>query len=536
MSRVVEIPGIGNVEFPGTMSDDEIANIARQQIAAQNGGKSGLDSVHMEAQPDAGAVERFTSKSLTEPLMHLSSAAMEGGRALLDPETHMRPGGAALMLLEKLAGGVIGGAKEQYGKALDQYDSAGGLDNRGPTGRGVSTTGRVIAAMTSPIGPPIAESIERGAQGDVAGAAGGILGLEGIAGAELARAIPRAAPTIQSRGGAGAAGRTARAATESAAIDVDQAAKEAAWIAEADRIRAMRQANVPTDIEATNTALGVKPADVGKNLANARNPARTALDVGLDTSGSPAEIAKRVDSTFNELTKAKNELLDTDVVVATNEQMRRINKSLNSAIKEAKIKDPEAAAHLIRLRKIAREFTEPRKVTKIDARTGNQVTTLEEPMFGGDLKPRDVVTIMERIRNEVDNMPRSVIKTKLGAAAGGLSKQYNALLKKALGNDYRVVNDRLRGMVGVKSAVNRKGVAEIAKGAPRETAVPEIPPLPERMDMPGAGGAGTPTANMSAAEMARIVSTLSHMTGNHAIGATATGGAKLLELLERLKK
>lgn len=129
--------------------------------AIKNPNEMGLVSTPVRA---AEGVKR----TLIDPMVGMAQAVTTPGEGEVHP--HQR--------IPNLLGGLFRGAQtasqEQFQKGFEQYDR-GGINERGEGG--LSPVGRMIAGAVPMVGPAVAGEVDRMAQGDVAGGAGGVAGM-----------------------------------------------------------------------------------------------------------------------------------------------------------------------------------------------------------------------------------------------------------------------------------------------------------------------------------------------------------------------
>ncbi len=443
------------------------------------------------ARPSLSAhpIERLISGALTERLAAGGETLVAAkDYAVRNADEILAPGGTIKVtgdLLKALFNGLQAGSEERFTKMFEQYDR-GGLNDRGPDGNSLTPVGQAIAGVVPGVGPRAAEGVERGMSGDVAGAVGQVGG--DVVSGELLRKLFQSPPQVMSRSNGKYAAQAATRQAERDALmarnrDADFLNQETrtAQIAEAERIRRMRQENIPTDVQAVNEAAGVRDADIGKRPENMRNPARGAMRTGVvdpDNPGAPADIYKKAKGKLGELQAEKNALLNSPVVAATRSEVTNLAKSFDSVIKAARDTDPYSVKPLKKIRRVIREFVEDRPAR---ANSTGGVVRSRKARFQQDLSPADVEIIRKRVATEIRRIPDKALRTDVGRHVGDFYSKLDDMLDKAVGPDLARINTDLKDLIGLKSASGRKTIAAQAEGAPRPKKVPEPGQLPESM-------------------------------------------------------
>jgi len=179
MQKIVEVPGIGNVEFPDSMSDDDIAAVLRKQYSGAPSEPTGGKPLAERQAESKAAFEKNLPKSVIAPDANTPWNVLKGlGR------------GAAS--LATMAGGAIAG----YGKGVPGLDTMVLQGKAAIAPTTAEKVGYYTAAPLPGIGPWAAELGERAGAGDISGAAAELATMMG--GPKIASKLPAARRAIQS--------------------------------------------------------------------------------------------------------------------------------------------------------------------------------------------------------------------------------------------------------------------------------------------------------------------------------------------------
>lgn len=114
--RIVDVPNMGPVEFPASMSDDDVANVIKTKIMP----------AQAAAQPQAAPAQNVTQPPAGRSPQQLSSALSRFGQGLLDPVT-----AGAQMLTNALPAGVVKAGNELNNYLADKTGLVGRLPEGG---------------------------------------------------------------------------------------------------------------------------------------------------------------------------------------------------------------------------------------------------------------------------------------------------------------------------------------------------------------------------------------------------------------------
>lgn len=433
------------------------------------------------APPEASPLERFGQglKHLTiDPAMDAASGVahyvqdhpMEAGATLLGPAGMAAPvirGGMALLK------GAKAGIESEAAKAGALMDQTGAAA-RGPTGRGLSATGHMIAAAVPVVGPVVAGSVERAASGDMAGAAGELTGLLGTA--EAGRAVEgAAATTTANRAVASEVGGQGMDATRIAA-----AAKNAEEIAKAqeaaDAVRGMSGlGKQPTNIEQANSVIGVRPKDLKKGYQPAEGVLRNDIPVNGRTR---AEVAGDITTKLGEFGDKKQGLLGADRIAGSAEDVSAAADLLKPEIVNLKKIGDTAGARQFRAayKEIKSLVTPETKTSAILGPDGNPVTETTPAAFGPDLTPKDFESIIERVDGLIKATGSGALKADL---RNNLYKIRRMISDAQVAGDpaLRDVNTQMRDLLSAKRAITDRILREKASAGPK-TPAEAAPPEP----------------------------------------------------------
>ena len=114
--RIVDVPNMGPVEFPASMSDDDVANVIKTKMMP----------TQAAAQPQAAPAQDVTQPPTGRSPQQLSSALSRFGQGLLDPVT-----AGAQMLTNALPAGVVKAGNELNNYLADKTGLVGRLPEGG---------------------------------------------------------------------------------------------------------------------------------------------------------------------------------------------------------------------------------------------------------------------------------------------------------------------------------------------------------------------------------------------------------------------
>lgn len=467
MSKRVIVEG-RELIVPDDATPDEIDEIARQGSVPRNSveqspGKKAGDQVEAEEGP--GVLSRLASgvrRGMVDPVVDAAGAAIQGvirnpagtANTFTDPVAIGRNVGGAMLE------GAQSGATEQFTKMFEQYDK-GGLEDRGPDGTGLSTTGRAIAGAVPFLGPASADLVERGAGGDVAGAVGefgGLLALGEIprfvgakGGAMIDAASNRAAAGTIAREGMSAT-RVGAAAKNAADL---KAAKEAA-----EAVKGMVGLGLePTNIERANATLGVK----AKHLKTGYEPGEALLRHDIDTSLPRREIKGKIQEKLDTFSAQKKDQLEKAGVVATGKDVVEAADMLTPLLKSAKdVKNTALAKRVSGARNTLRSLAEGELTAADLEKVIGRVDDMIEASTGAS--GRKVKTVLYKIRKQLSD-----IQTRNSPELRATNKELRDFMKGKEAVSQRILEE--------EASQGPKGAGEIPEpeGLPR----PANPPFPQ---------------------------------------------------------
>lgn len=446
MSKKVIVEG-RELIVPDDATPDEIDAIANPEVVEPKGFLAGL--------------QRGTAD-----IAHSAQAMMEG----VDPTEPMGAGVARIAV--NLGKGMKRGIESEAEKAGALMDVEG-PGARGPSGRGLSSTGHMIAAAVPGVGPYAANVVERAAGGDPLGAAGELLP------AFLASEVPRAAVGA-------VAGRTARMANAAEAggiasegmnaTRIASAAKNAEELAAANKAGLDLQEWLRVDRQTpevlTNRATGIKPKHFKGGYEPTQGAIRTKVIEDFDQPTS--KTVEAVKGKMEELGTQKKGILDQGRVAASESDLLA-----GDDIFQPVMEDASATGNKALVRKIA--TTRKSLLETVDTSAVKELSSAE------------VQKLIKRVDRFIE------VNTGVGAkplrrALEQYRKRLQVLEEKA-NPEIAPVNKDIRDLIPVRRAAEEKLMGERASAGdestlkapePIEPAVPapgtELPPdLVERL-------------------------------------------------------
>lgn len=161
--KVVEVPGVGNVAFPGGMADDAVAEAIKGHLSQQSTTIAKMQAEHPEPKPYYG----FTPGNIAKNVVGGAVGVAKGlGQVAGDLVSNPNWLTGKDSTFEKF---VLNPAGEQAQKATDEWKA----------GHPVQAAGHELAGALPMVGPWAASLGEQAGRGDVGGAAGQAVGTMG---------------------------------------------------------------------------------------------------------------------------------------------------------------------------------------------------------------------------------------------------------------------------------------------------------------------------------------------------------------------
>jgi hypothetical protein len=453
MPKIVEIPGVGNVEFPDEMGDEQIAQIAAREAA--------------NAAPPPTPVKELLSRA--------NAAAPPPSSA------DQRPLVPSLGDLAATAGGVLTGGAKAAGSMVSNLDemqnlaSPAGILRKLATGR--ASSGNSMAGLDALLakmqGVPVDAATALQPQGvpEKVGSVATKIGTAlagGIASAPMMAAVPlAAAPVVGAATGGVSAGIQGDSPIEGAAFGGVGAGLGAA----AGAVRSLRAASqgaagareltglasAPTNIEAANKVLGVTKA----TLKGGYKPAEALLDEGIDLSAPRTVIRDAVKASLDKLRETKNGLLGANRPAGTSADIRKASQALDAELAELRtMGDPLA-----------------KQVRKIQQSLTGIADRAEQ--LGRPVKPIEMDKVIQQLDRWISRS-KGEIKAPIKNVLIGVRRQLNETL--TAGDDaLKATNAKLRDLGRARRALDDAILKEEAGQGARAVA----PPPPAGLDMRG---------------------------------------------------
>lgn len=213
-AKIVDVPGVGQVEFPDSMGDDQIAAAIRQQLAPQIPGMEKLGGT-APPPPKPPTIPDPNQKQMDWARQAPVSAPMRNSAGVIKPAPDVAPGAIARTATAPLR--VLSGGAEQLGKGMTRVakpenvsDFAGGVSD---IARGAGTLALPVALpaiVAAPLASALAfgggtlasKGVEAGADAlgvpegfrDLLGTTAGVAG--GAVGARIPGAVSRAVRSV----------------------------------------------------------------------------------------------------------------------------------------------------------------------------------------------------------------------------------------------------------------------------------------------------------------------------------------------------
>jgi hypothetical protein len=419
-----------------------------------------------------------------------ATGLVEGARAALEGVDPTEPMGAGVARIAvNLGKGMKAGIESEAEKAGALMDVEG-PGARGPSGRGLSSTGHMIAAAVPGVGPYAANLVERGASGDVSGAIG-----EFIPGL-LASEIPRAAMGAVGKAARVSEARTGMRGAMKKAMDearISAAAREAAEVAEANKagldLQEWMRVDRQTPEVLTNKAVGLKTKDFKKGYEPTSGAMRTGVVENFDQP--PTDILGNVNKKFDELSTKKGESLRA----ATEKGVKAAPDDILNAddIFQPILERAAKQGNKGRVRKIA----------------NLRRNLLEEG--GKDLTPEGIQKHLDLVDSHIGDFPeKSPIRRGLEKYRKQISSLRDRLVPEGV-----PLNQDMRDLTPVKRALKDKIASEKA-AVPDEST---LKPLPMREPAVPAPGQDIPP---------ELMERIKNMTPAEKLKLFAEGGEELL--------
>jgi hypothetical protein len=384
-----------------------------------------------------------------------ATGLVEGARAALEGVDPTEPMGAGVARIAvNLGKGMKAGIESEAEKAGALMDVEG-PGARGPSGRGLSATGHMIAAAVPGVGPYAANLVERGASGDVSGAVGEFI--PGLLASEIPRAamgaVGKAARTAESTATAGGIAREGMSATR-----VASAAKNAEELAAANKAGLDLQEWLRVDRQTpdvlTNRAAGIKP----KHFKGGYEPTAGARRTGVieDFDQPTTKTIEAVRGKMDELGGQKKAILDRGNVAASEADLISGDDLFQGVMEDA-----HATGNKNLVRKIA--TTRKSLLDTVDTSVVKELSSAE------------VQKLIKRVDRFIE------VNTGVGAkplrrALEQYRKRLQGLEEKA-NPDIAPVNKDIRDLIPVRRAAEEKLMGELADTGDESTLKP--PPMKE---------------------------------------------------------
>lgn len=457
MPRTAVLPDGRRLEFEDGTPDDVMDRVVQQEIAQPSS---------VAPTEDTGFVAGL--KRGTSGLVDSAKAMMEG----VDPTEPMGAGVARIAV--NLGKGMKRGIESEAEKAGALMDVEGPAA-RGPSGRGLSSTGHMIAAAVPGVGPYAANVVERAAGGDPLGAAGELLP------AFLASEAPRliggkmagraaAASNRETAGQIASFGRVVgdtepTGAGGMNATRVAAAAKNAEELAAANKAGLDLQEWLRVDRQTpevlTNRAAGIKPKHFKGGYEPTEGAIRTKVIEDFDQPTS--KTVEAVKGKMEELGTQKKGILDQGRVAASESDLLA-----GDDIFQPVMEDASATGNKALVRKIA--TTRKSLLETVDTSTVKELSSAE------------VQKLIKRVDRFIE------VNTGVGAkplrrALEQYRKRLQVLEEKA-NPEIAPVNKDIRDLIPVRRAAEEKLMGERASVGDESTLkAPE--PLEPAIPAPG---------------------------------------------------
>jgi hypothetical protein len=161
--KIVEVPGVGNVAFPGGMHDEAVAQAIKGHLAQQDATINQMQAENPQPKPYLGLTPRNVLGNVWQGAKGVASGAYELGKDIVTNPNWVFGQDSTFNKF------VLNPAGEQAAKATKEWEA----------GRPLQAVGHELAGALPLVGPWSASLGEQAGQGDIGGAAGQAIGTVG---------------------------------------------------------------------------------------------------------------------------------------------------------------------------------------------------------------------------------------------------------------------------------------------------------------------------------------------------------------------